>query len=88
MITSINTRFEIDYKDSKETKIIDIIEDLRLLNIPQSIRIAIKDRLENEDWGSTVCWINNNLGVNFWFYTSISSGGIEFDFETYNKTKD
>jgi len=83
------TEFDINIEKNKtiEAKIIDIVEDIRLMNIDNEIINSISNILKNGDWtgSDTMSYVDNKIGVSFYFYPDLSCGGMKMNFKRYNK---
>lgn len=85
MINTINAKILTTHSTHKNVQIIDICEDLRTLGLPFEIISKIKSILDINPFEDTVSYTYNPDGIHFYYYPDLYSGGIDFDFEKYNK---
>jgi len=87
MLNYIDVRIETEHTLPISMQFLDVIDDLKSLNIPSKLIEKIETLLRDADWsaGETVSYVDNLDSIHFYFCPILCSGGITFDFNQYKE---
>ena len=88
MIDSIKVEFSVDKTQSKYEKIQEVLYTLCEVGIPSDMILLISSEFKREHTDDeTISYVSNKRGIHFYYFQDLCSGGINFDFNAYKRSK-